>query len=36
MHLTLTFDHDVIDGMPAQRFTHDLVTHLEKGVLGTE
>jgi hypothetical protein len=34
MHLTVTFDHDVIDGMPAQRFTRDLVSHLEKGSLG--
>ncbi|MBN1858628.1 2-oxo acid dehydrogenase subunit E2 [Candidatus Bipolaricaulota bacterium] len=34
MHLTLTFDHDVIDGMPARRFTQDLVSHIEKGILG--
>lgn len=34
MHLTVTFDHDVIDGMPARRFTQDLVSHLEKGILG--
>jgi len=36
MHLTITFDHDVIDGMPAQRFTQDLVTHIEKGILGAD
>lgn len=34
LHVTLTFDHDVIDGMPAQRFTQDLLTHIEKGSLG--
>lgn len=34
LHLTLSFDHDVIDGMPAQRFTQDLISHIEKGVLG--
>lgn len=34
LHLTITFDHDVIDGMPAQRFTQDLMTHIEKGILG--
>lgn len=34
MHLTIAFDHDVIDGMPAQRFTQDLVDHIEKGALG--
>ena len=35
LHLTITFDHDVIDGMPAQRFTQDLVSHIEKGILGS-
>ena len=34
LHLTVAFDHDVIDGMPAQRFTQDLVSHIEKGTLG--
>ncbi len=34
MHLTIAFDHDVIDGMPARRFTYDLVSHIEKGILG--
>lgn len=30
MHLTVTFDHDVIDGVPARRFVQDLVSHIEK------
>lgn len=34
MHLTVTFDHDVIDGMPARRFTQDLLSHIERGILG--
>jgi len=34
LHLTIVFDHDVVDGMPAQRFTQDLVRHIEKGILG--
>jgi pyruvate/2-oxoglutarate dehydrogenase complex dihydrolipoamide acyltransferase (E2) component len=33
MHLTITFDHDVIDGVPARRFVQDLVSCIEKGVL---
>jgi hypothetical protein len=33
MHLTVTFDHDVIDGVPARRFVQDLVNHIEKGSL---
>jgi pyruvate/2-oxoglutarate dehydrogenase complex dihydrolipoamide acyltransferase (E2) component len=33
MHLTVTFDHDAIDGVPARRFVQDLVTHIEKGIL---
>ena len=33
MHLTVTFDHDVIDGVPARRFVQDLVNHIEKGIL---
>lgn len=31
LHLTLGMDHDVIDGMPALKFTADLVDKLEKG-----
>jgi pyruvate/2-oxoglutarate dehydrogenase complex dihydrolipoamide acyltransferase (E2) component len=30
-HLTLTFDHDVVDGAPAARFTSRLVERLESG-----
>jgi hypothetical protein len=33
MHLSVTFDHDVIDEVPARRFVQDLITHLEKGIL---
>ena len=33
IHLTVTFDHDVIDGVPARRFVQDLITHIEKGIL---
>ena len=33
MHLTVTFDHDVIDGVPARKFVQDLVNHIEKGIL---
>jgi pyruvate/2-oxoglutarate dehydrogenase complex dihydrolipoamide acyltransferase (E2) component len=33
LHLTVTFDHDVIDGVPARRFVQDLITHIEKGIL---
>lgn len=32
-HLTLTFDHDVVDGGPAARFTSRLVDHLVSGQL---
>lgn len=32
LHLTLAIDHDVIDGMPALKFTADLGDKLEKGV----
>lgn len=28
LHLTISFDHDVIDGMPARRFVDDLVTRI--------
>lgn len=31
LHLTIGFDHDVIDGMPAMRFVDDLVSRLEAG-----
>ncbi len=30
LHLTIAFDHDVIDGMPALKFVDDLVARLEK------
>lgn len=30
-HLTLSFDHDVVDGAPAARFTSRLVEHLSSG-----
>ena len=33
MHLTVAFNHDVIDGMPARRFMDDLVSHIEAGRL---
>jgi pyruvate/2-oxoglutarate dehydrogenase complex dihydrolipoamide acyltransferase (E2) component len=33
MHLTVGFNHDVIDGVPARRFMDDLVEHIEKGSL---
>jgi Pyruvate/2-oxoglutarate dehydrogenase complex, dihydrolipoamide acyltransferase (E2) component, and related enzymes len=32
LHLTLAFDHDVIDGMQALKFVDDLVSALERGV----
>jgi pyruvate/2-oxoglutarate dehydrogenase complex dihydrolipoamide acyltransferase (E2) component len=31
LHLTVTFDHDVIDGMPARHFIADLVNRLTQG-----
>ena len=31
LHLTIAFDHDVIDGMPALAFVDDLVSRLEAG-----
>jgi hypothetical protein len=34
MHLTVIFDHDAIDGMPARRFVQDLVRHIETADLG--
>ncbi len=30
LHLTVTFNHDVIDGVPARRFVQDLVTTIER------
>ncbi len=33
MHLTVGFNHDVVDGVPARRFMDDLVRHIEKGTL---
>ena len=29
LHLTATFNHDVIDGVPARRFVQDLVKTIE-------
>ncbi len=31
LHLTIAFDHDVIDGMPARAFVDELVARLEAG-----
>lgn len=31
LHLTIAFDHDVVDGVPAARFVADLVQRLENG-----
>ena len=31
LHLTVSVDHDVIDGVPASRFVDDLVIKMEKG-----
>ncbi len=36
LHLTITFDHDVVDGVPARRFVQDLVNHIEKGDFGEQ
>ena len=37
LHLTVVFDHDVIDGAPAARFTRRLVELIESGYgLGEE
>jgi pyruvate/2-oxoglutarate dehydrogenase complex dihydrolipoamide acyltransferase (E2) component len=30
MNLTVSFNHDVIDGMPARRFAQDLIAHIER------
>ena len=32
LHLTVLFDHDVVDGAPAARFVADLVRRMEAGV----
>jgi pyruvate/2-oxoglutarate dehydrogenase complex dihydrolipoamide acyltransferase (E2) component len=32
LHLTVLFDHDVVDGAPAARFLADLVRRMETGV----
>jgi pyruvate/2-oxoglutarate dehydrogenase complex dihydrolipoamide acyltransferase (E2) component len=31
LSLTVMFDHDVIDGAPATRFTHRLIELIERG-----
>ncbi len=31
LNLTVLFDHDVVDGAPATRFTHRLVELIESG-----
>jgi len=36
LHLTLAFDHDLVDGAPAARFTSRLVEMLEKGEMWEE
>jgi pyruvate/2-oxoglutarate dehydrogenase complex dihydrolipoamide acyltransferase (E2) component len=36
LHLTVTFNHDVIDGVPARRFVQDLVSVIEKGDLNEQ
>lgn len=33
MHLTVGFNHDIVDGVPARRFMDDLVRYIEKGSL---
>ncbi len=34
LHMTVTFNHDVIDGVPARRFVQDLASLIERGELG--
>ncbi len=34
LHLTLVFNHDVVDGVPARRFVDDLVRHIERPSAG--
>jgi hypothetical protein len=36
LHLTVTFDHDVVDGAPATRFTRRLIELIESGYGLTE
>jgi len=31
LNLTVSMDHDVIDGAPARRFIQDLIKHIENG-----
>ncbi len=31
LHLTIAFDHDVVDGMPARRFVDELISSLQSG-----
>ncbi|HLO31707.1 MAG TPA: 2-oxo acid dehydrogenase subunit E2 [Anaerolineales bacterium] len=33
LHVTITFNHDVIDGVPARKFVQDLTRQLESGCL---
>ncbi|NPE07968.1 MAG: hypothetical protein GNW80_06785 [Asgard group archaeon] len=33
LHLTISFDHDLIDGAPAARFTQEFVNHLREATL---
>jgi pyruvate/2-oxoglutarate dehydrogenase complex dihydrolipoamide acyltransferase (E2) component len=33
LHLTVSFDHDIVDGAPAARFTRELVELIEKATL---
>lgn len=33
LHLTMTFDHDIVDGAPAARFARQFVTLLEQATL---
>lgn len=33
LHLTISFDHDLIDGAPAVRFTQEFVNHLREATL---
>lgn len=33
LHLTILFDHDVVDGAPAARFAARLVKHIQHGLM---
>jgi pyruvate/2-oxoglutarate dehydrogenase complex dihydrolipoamide acyltransferase (E2) component len=33
MHMTVIFDHDVVDGAPAMRFMVDLIQTIEEGAV---